>query len=280
VSALFDEVRSGFVVEGRRARLRVDVVASELVVQNVLARVEGRGPNRDELVVVGAHFDHDGIDEAGRIYNGADDDGSGTAAVLEIAEALALAARNGNRPGRSVVVAFWNAEEKGLLGSRYYVANVAPSAGRVVANVNLDMVGRHEDIPTANDPRFGGLPARSAAATRTLVHLLGYTFSPDLADVAREEARRLGLSMQTEYDAHPVNLLRRSDHWPFLVAGVPAVYLTTGLHPDYHTPEDDVDRIDFDKLERIARLAFRLVWRVADAGTAPRFMGTSPAPEP
>jgi Zn-dependent M28 family amino/carboxypeptidase len=200
-------------------------------------------------------------------------------AVLSVGTALARAARQGLRPRRSVVVAFWNAEEKGLLGSRHFVARGIPSPARVVANVNLDMVGRREEIPDTRDPRFRGLPVRSPRETRSMLHVLGYSFSPDLAGLAREEARHVGLSLEAEYDPHPIDLVRRSDHWSFLAAGVPALFFTTGLHPDYHTPDDDVGRIDFDKLERVARLAFRLAWRVADAGPRPRFDVPS-APEP
>jgi Zn-dependent M28 family amino/carboxypeptidase len=149
---------------------------------------------------------------------------------------------------------------------------VSPEGHRVVANLNLDMVGRHEDVPSDPGPRFAGLRRRPEAQTQSLVHILGYSFSPDFARLVKEEARSLNLTMGTEYDRNPINLLRRSDHWSFLKAGVPALFLTTGLHPDYHTPHDDVDRIDFPKLERIARLAFRVAWRLAEADTAPRLV--------
>ena len=112
-----------------------------------------------------------------------------------------------------------------------------------------------------------------------MLHLLGYSFSPDLARLVADEGRRLGLKVRTEYDGNRIDLLRRSDHWSFLASGVPALFLTTGLHPDYHTPQDDVDRIVFDKLERIARLTFRTAWRLADADAVPRLSGT-PTPEP
>jgi Zn-dependent M28 family amino/carboxypeptidase len=176
------------------------------------------------------------------------------------------------------VFAFWNAEEQGLFGSRHFVSHVIPTGSRVVANLNLDMVGRREEVPSGNDPRFRGLRQRPALVTQRLIHILGYSFSPDLAGVVREEAPHLELAVEAAYDSHPIDLLRRSDHWPFLLAGVPALFLTTGLHPDYHTPQDDVDRIDFEKLARVARLAFRVAWRVAEADSLPRMTG-SPAAE-
>jgi hypothetical protein len=264
----------------RRMRLLLDIDTRAVTAHNVLGLVEGRDPERrHEMIAIGAHLDHDGIDEDGRIYNGADDDASGSAAVVELADAFATAARRGHLPRASILFALWNAEEKGLLGSRHFVARRDPEAPRVVAGLNLDMIGRHENIPRGNDPRFPGLQPRSAAEARRLVHLVGYTFSPDLAKLVKEEAPRSRLVVAAEYDANPINLLRRSDHWPFLLAGIPALFLTTGLHPDYHTPDDDADRIDYDKLERIARLTFRVAWRVADAEAPPR-MVSAPTPDP
>jgi peptidase M28-like protein len=251
-----------------RVTLNPDVVARPIVMDNILAIVEGRGSAAD-MVVVGAHLDHDGIDEAGRIYNGADDNASGTAAVLAMASAFARAAADGMRPARAVVFALWNGEEKGSLGAEYYVSHPVP-ARRIVANVNLDMIGRDEDIPDAADPRYRGFAKTGASQNTNVVHLLGYTYAPDLARMAEIANEVTHLTLKEDYDRDAQNLVRRSDNWPFLRHGVPAVFLTTGLHPEYHTPDDDTGRIDFAKLERIAELASRLVWMAAD-GEAPRF---------
>lgn len=263
----------------RVVRVRVALTTRSVSAPNVLGVIDGVGDHAAELIVLGAHLDHDGVDGSGTVYNGADDDASGTAAVLEIAQALSLAVRDGWRPRRSILLACWNAEEKGLLGSTYFTTHVRPEARRPVANLNLDMVGRREDIPRDNDPRFGRLPARPGQGTRAWFHVVGYTFSPDLAAIVRDEAPAVRLNGREEYDEHPVNLLRRSDHWPFLRLGIPALFLTTGLHPDYHTPRDDVDAIDFDILERMARLALRVTWRLAETGTIPSLTAT-PAAEP
>lgn len=263
---------ASFLVPDRQVSLATTVEHRRLVAHNVLAMIEGADPaRRHEVVVVGAHFDHDGVDEAGRIYNGADDGGSGPVGVLEIADAFARAAAEGRRPRRTVVFALWNAEEKGLLGSRHYVASVLPAAAVVVAKLNLDMVGRSEEVPEKPDPRFHGLSPTRAADNANLVHLLGYSWSPQLAAIVTAENAAIGLTVRTAYDDHEQNLLRRSDHWPFLQHGIPALYFTTGLHPDYHTPDDDVDRIEFEKLARVARLVFRTAWRVADAEILPRY---------
>jgi hypothetical protein len=249
--------------------LQPGVEARPVVMDNVLAIVEGRGSSSGEVVVVGAHMDHDGIDEQGRVYNGADDNASGTAAVLAIAAAFTRAAAQGSRPGRAVVFALWNGEEKGSLGAEYYADHPVPSR-RVVANVNLDMIGRDEDIPDPDDPRFRGFARSSASQNTNVVHLLGYTFSPDLARLAAVANDTLRLNIKQDYDRESQNLVRRSDNWPFLQRRVPAVFLTTGLHPDYHTPDDDTVRLDFPKLERITELAARLAWLAAGAD-APRF---------
>jgi len=250
------------------ARLNPDVIANRVAMDNILGMVEG-GSKAAEVVVVGAHLDHDGIDEAGRIYNGADDNASGTAAVLAIASAFTRAAARGARPARAVVFALWNGEEKGSLGAEYYVAHPQP-ARRIVANVNLDMVGRNEDIPDPDNPRYRGFAKTQAADNTNVVHLLGYTWAPDLARAAEAANETIHLTVKQDYDRDSQSLVRRSDNWPFLQHGIPAVFLTTGLHPDYHTPDDDTGRIDFAKLERITELAARLVWLAAD-GEAPRF---------
>ena len=244
------------------------VIARPSVMSNVLGVIEGRQAGQ-EMVVVGAHLDHDGIDEAGRIYNGADDNASGTAAVLAMASAFARAAGQGTRPARAIVFALWNGEEKGSLGAEHFAGSPVP-VRRIIANINLDMIGRREDIPDPGDSRFSGFPKTTTAQSSNVVHLLGYTYSPDLARIVSQANEAIRLTIKEDYDQGSQGLLRRSDNWPFLQRGVPAVFLTTGLHPDYHTPDDDTERIDFAKLERITELACRVAWMTAD-GQAPRF---------
>lgn len=268
-AALADRLRA--LAAGSTVTLTVDVTRRELSTRNVVAAIAGGdSARREELVVVGAHLDHEGVHPHRGVFNGADDDASGVGAVLEVAEAFALAAAEGARPARTVVFGFWNGEEDGLFGSRYYVAHPSP-AGRPVANLNLDMIGRDEDIPDDPDPRYAGLAPTSAKANVNVLHVLGYSYSPDLAAAVRAANEGVRLDVRTEYDGGSHNLLRRSDHWPFLERGIPALFLTTGLHRDYHTPQDDVERINFVKLERVARLTFGAAWRVADAPAPPRF---------
>ena len=244
------------------AALTPDLAGTTLTINNVLGIVQGRDAKRREVVVVGAHLDHDGVDADGRIYNGADDNASGTAAVLATAAAFARAAATGERPARSVLFAFWNGEEKGSLGAEAFVTSPDPDR-KIVANLNLDMVGRHEDADPS-DWRFAGLPKVEAAASANTLHVLGYSYSPDFAAELREANRAVGLTLLEAYDDGAQRLLQRSDNWPFLSRGIPALFLTTGLHRDYHTPDDDTARIDFAKLTRVTKLAARAAWMVAD----------------
>ena len=246
------------------ATLTPDVAGKTVTVHNVLGFVEGRDADRrGEMVVIGAHLDHDGTDAEGRIYNGADDNASGTAAVIAVAAAMARASAAGERPARSVLFALWNGEEKGSLGAFAFVAAPQP-ARRVVANLNLDMVGRNEEVPDPADWRFAGMPKVAASASLNTLHVLGYSYSPDLVAELREANEAIGLTLKEDYDFGIHNLVQRSDQWAFLSHGIPALFLTTGLHPDYHTPDDDAARIDFGKLTRVARLAARAVWIIAE----------------
>ena len=252
------------------ATLTAGVDARPITINNVLGLVEGRDPSRSEMVIVGAHLDHDGVDTNGRIFNGADDNASGTAAVIATAGAFTRAAAQGERPQRAVLFALWNAEEKGSLGAEAYLNTPQPPR-RIVAKINLDMVGRAEHVPDPNDPRFRGFTRTSPSKSANVLHVLGYSYSPDLAGIIAAANDEIGLKIHQEYDEGAQDLLRRSDNWPFLRRGIPAVFLTTGLHPDYHTPDDDVERIDFGKLLRITRLAARAAWLAAD-GPAPRMI--------
>jgi hypothetical protein len=273
VAALSDEAARPIrkaLADGARATgtLTPALPAEPLTMHNVLGMIEGRDPShRGEMVVVGAHMDHDGTDAQGRIFNGADDNASGTAAVMAAAAAFARAAADGERPARAVLFALWNGEEKGSLGAEAFVMSPQP-ARRVIANLNLDMVGRHEEIPDPGNWRFSGMPKVQASASVNTLHVLGYSIAPDLAAELRDANGAVGLKLLEDYDVGAQDLLKRSDHWPFVEHGIPALFLTTGLHPDYHTPDDDTVRIDFGKLARVAQLAARAAWIVAD-GPAP-----------
>jgi hypothetical protein len=233
--------------------------------RNVLAYVEGSDAKlKDDVVIVSAHYDHEGADGA-VIFNGADDDGSGTVALLEIADAYAMAAAAGQRPQRSVLFACWGSEERGpLLGAWGYTEQPTFPLDRTVGVLNMDMVGRNEEVQVGGGPRFAGLEVQTAESNRNALNILGYSRHPELsAVVERVNKAGYGLELKMRYDNNSSNLLRRSDQWPFLQNGVPALWFHTGLHPDYHTQYDRPEKINYEKMEKIARLVHQVSWVLA-----------------
>jgi len=220
--------------------------------ENVLGYIEGVDPVlKNELVVVSAHYDHLGK-RGNDIYFGADDNASGSSAVLEIAEAFAIARREGVGPRRSVLCLFVTGEEKGLLGSEYYSKHPVFPLENTVADVNIDMIGRvDEDHP---DPLY--------------TYVIGSDrLSTDLHAINEEvNARytRLALDYKYNADGDPNRFYYRSDHYNFAKNGIPAIFYFSGVHADYHRPTDTPDKIMYDKAETIARLAFHTAWELAD----------------
>ena len=262
---------------GAEASLTVNVERHTVMGRNVLAMVEGSDPDlRDEVVIIGAHHDHDGTDGE-TVFPGADDDGSGTVGVMGVAGAYARAIEAGERPRRSVIFAIWDAEERGLLGAWYYTLRPLFPLQSTVAKLNLDMIGRHQEVPEDGGGRFRGLEPQSAASNSNATNILGYSRTPDLASQV-EAANTFGLELKMRYDNNESNLLRRSDHWPFLQNGVPAVWFHTGLHPDYHRAGDTPDRIEYEKMTRIVRLVHQTSWNVAQGDVRPSLqeMGSRP----
>ena len=262
---------------GAEASLTVNVERHTVMGRNVLAMVEGSDPDlRDEVVIIGAHHDHDGTDGE-TVFPGADDDGSGTVGVMGVAGAYARAIEAGERPRRSVIFAIWDAEERGLLGAWYYTLRPLFPLQSTVAKLNLDMIGRHQEVPEDGGGRFRGLEPQSAASNSNATNILGYSRTPDLASQV-EAANTFGLELKMRYDNNESNLLRRSDHWPFLQNGVPAVWFHTGLHPDYHRAGDTRERIEYEKMTRIVRLVHQTSWNVAQGDVRPSLqeMGSRP----
>lgn len=238
--------------------------------RNVVAMLEGSDPVlKDEYVLIAAHPDHNGADGA-QIFNGADDNGSGTVGLLAIADAYARAAAQGIRPKRSILFIALNSEERGpLMGAWGYVeAPVVPLA-RTVAMLNMDMIGRNEEIPPNGGARFRGLPVQSADANRNSVNLYGFSRSNTLTAAIERSNAAIKLTLQKRYDNNISQLLRRTDMWAFQQSGVPAVTFATGLHPDYHRVEDRPERIEYDKMERIVRLVHQASWDLANAPDRP-----------
>jgi len=238
--------------------------------RNVVAAIEGSDPRlKDEWIVITGHVDHNGA-VGDTIFHGADDNGSGAVALLAIAEAYAEAAASGRRPKRSVLFLATNSEERGpLMGSWGYTEAPSVPLEKTAAMLNMDMIGRNEEVPENGGARFRGLPVQSSASNENSVTLLGWSRSSLTADVERANAR-YKLTLKKNYDNNVSQLIRRSDSWPFLQHGVPAIWFHTGLHPDYHLVTDQADRINYPKMERIARLVHQTSWDLANAATRPR----------
>ena len=233
--------------------------------RNVLGLIEGSDPKlKDEWVLVTAHFDHDGVNGT-QILNGADDNGSGTVALLEIADAYALAAQQGQRPKRSVLFCAWNSEERGLLGAWAYTEFPPAPLANIAGLLNMDMIGRNEEVQVGGGNRFNGLEVQSAESNANAVNMMGFARAPELAAVVDAANAGIGLDIKKRYDNNSSNLVRRSDQWPFLQRGVPALGFMTGLHPDYHTQYDRPEKINYVKMEKIARLIHQASWNLANA---------------
>ena len=256
---------------GPQVEMTTSVVRRTVANRNVVGLIEGSDPRRrHEWIIISAHYDHEGT-TGQRIFNGADDDASGVAGLIEIAEAYAIASSEGFRPQRSILLAAWNSEEQGLLGAWAYTHAPLHPLSETVAVLNMDMIGRNEEIPAAGGPRFRGLTPQTADSNRNAVNILGYSRSPDLRRAADRANGMTGLELKFRYDDNASNLLRRSDQWPFLYRGVPAIFIHTGLHPDYHTERDRPDTLNYEKMARIVRMVHQLSWNLAQNSGRPTY---------
>ncbi len=226
--------------------------------ENVLGYLEGTDL-KDELVVVTAHYDHDGI-KNGEIYNGADDDGSGTVGLLEIAQSFATAAKEGKGPRRSMLFMTVTGEEKGLLGSRYYTDNPIFPLAKTVTNLNIDMIGRVDPNHETENSDY--------------VYIIGSDMlSTELDAIHKEIAttRFQDLYMDYKYNTKddPNRFYYRSDHYNFAKHNIPIIFYFNGTHEDYHQPGDTPDKINYPLLAKRARLIFSTAWEIANRDRAP-----------
>jgi Zn-dependent M28 family amino/carboxypeptidase len=234
--------------------------------QNVLGLVEGSDPTlKNQVMIVGAHYDHDG-EAYGQIWYGADDNGSGTVALLQLAEAFGPGAA---RPARSILLCAWAGEEKGEFGSRFYTGHPVFPLNQTIAMFQMDMIGRNEEH-AAN--RAQQVPEERASDNANSVNVLGTAFSPELKTLISRENSDTRLSLKFRYDFAAEDLMRRSDQWSFMQKGIPGIFFFTGLHPDYHTPRDTPDKINYSKLEKITRLVYLTALDLANASNRPQFV--------
>jgi Zn-dependent M28 family amino/carboxypeptidase len=228
----------------------------DITSENVLAFIEG-SEKPDEILVLSAHLDHVG-QEDGEIFNGADDDGSGTIALVEIAEAFQQATKEGNGPKRSILFLHVTAEEIGLQGSKYYVNNPVYPLANTVADLNVDMIGRID-------------PKREKKSN--YVYLIGSDMlSQDLHDISEMANKKyMNLDLDYKYNGKddPNRFYYRSDHYSFAKNNVPVIFYFNGTHEDYHKPTDTPDKIEYDLYQQRAQLIFATAWEIANADQRP-----------
>jgi hypothetical protein len=229
---------------------------SAVTTENVLGFLPGTDL-KEEIVVVSAHYDHLGI-IGGEVYNGADDDGSGTVGMLSIAQAFSKAAHAGHGPRRSLLFLANTGEEKGLLGSEYYTDHPVFPLASTVTDLNIDMIGRTDDAHQGK-PNY--------------VYVIGSDkLSSQLHEALQTANRQHGnidLDFRFNDPADPNRFYYRSDHYNFAKKGIPVAFFFNGVHADYHEASDEVSKIEFDKLEARARLVFFLAWDLANRDTKP-----------
>ena len=257
-----------FEVEGATVESKLSYETYEATTENVIAFVEGSDPAlKDEVVVVSSHYDHIGMTqgEGDTINNGADDDGSGTVSVLEIAEAFARAKADGYGPRRSILFLNVTGEEKGLLGSQYFTdeAPVVPLEN-IVTDLNIDMIGRHDPTYPGDDPNY--------------VYIIGSNLiSQELHDINQRvntlTDTNVELNERFNTKDDPNQFYRRSDHWNFGKHSIPFIFFFTGTHEDYHGVGDEPDKIDYPRMANIARLIFATAWQVANQDAPPAVSG-------
>lgn len=242
------EIVSGVTID-MKLKTRVESIKSS----NILGYLEG-SDLKEEIIVITAHYDHLGK-KGEDIYNGADDDGSGTVAVLELADAFAKAKKEGKGPRRSILFMCVSGEEKGLLGSEYYTENPIYPLAQTVCNLNIDMIGR-VDKEHKKNPEY--------------VYLIGSDkLSSELHEIS-EKANETYTQIELDYTYNatddPNRYYYRSDHYNFAKNNIPVIFYFSGTHKDYHKPTDTVDKIEFEKMTKITQLVFYTAWDIANRG--------------
>ena len=233
-------------------KMNLNIKGNKVATENVVAIIEG-SEKPEEYLVISSHLDHIGIHD-GQINNGADDDGSGTVSMLEIAEAFQKAVTDGKGPKRSVVFLHVTGEEKGLLGSKYYTENPLYPLTNTIANLNIDMVGRTDPKRESSNPNY--------------IYLIGSDRLSTELHVLSEEVNKatVNLDLDYTYNAHddPNRFYFRSDHYNFGKNNIPVIFYFNGTHEDYHKPTDTVEKIEFDLMKTRTQLIFATAWELVN----------------
>lgn len=272
---LFNKVATGDALESfdlkpeKRVRISVGVKSQDIHTQNVVGILEGTDPVlKNEYVAIGAHYDHVGMNpfstNPDKIWNGADDDGSGTVSVLNIAEAFAKGAQ---KPKRSILFIWHAGEEKGLWGSDYFTSNPTVPITSIITELNIDMIGRYQAPGEENHPQNKRLPKPGEVFT-----IGSKMMSTELGEISDSVNKGfLNLNFNLTYDGpdHPDQFFYRSDHFNYAKRGIPIIFYMDGDHADYHQPSDSVEKINFEQMEKVARTIMATGWTLANAAKRP-----------
>ncbi len=253
----------------KKISLNVAVKSDTVYTQNVIGVLEGSDPVlKNEYVAIGAHYDHVGMNpfsnNEDKIWNGADDDGSGTVAVMAMAEAFA---KGTQKPKRSILFIWHAGEEKGLWGSEYFTDNPTVPINQIITQLNIDMIGRYQNQGDENHPQNKALPKPNE------IFLIGSKLmSTELGQVSEATNKAfLKLNFNYKYDdpADPEQFFYRSDHFNYARKGIPIIFYMDGSHADYHQPSDSIEKINFEQMERVARTIFATGWELANRAKRP-----------
>ena len=280
---LFNRVATGDALESfdlkpeKRVRISVGVKSQDIHTQNVVGILEGTDPVlKNEYVAIGAHYDHVGMNpfstNPDKIWNGADDDGSGTVSVLNIAEAFAKGAQ---KPKRSILFIWHAGEEKGLWGSDYFTSNPTVPITSIITELNIDMIGRYQAPGEENHPQNKRLPKPGEVFT-----IGSKMMSTELGEISDSVNKGfLNLNFNLTYDGpdHPDQFFYRSDHFNYAKRGIPIIFYMDGDHADYHQPSDSVEKINFEQMEKVARTIMATGWTLANAAKRPNVDKPLPA---
>ena len=252
-----------FVIPDLKAEVTINVAKDTVTSSNIIGYIEGSDPVlKNECVIYTAHYDHVGKGSSGNIFNGANDNASGSVGLLNVARAFTSLSR---KPARSIVFLWTTGEEEGLHGSTYYVENPLFPLEKTVADINFDMIGRSRRETDIGASLSGGIDITG----HDTIKIISGGDTPGFLDVAKEACKQAGIAV---IDEGKGDHFSGSDHYPFYRKGIPALFFFTGLHKDYHRETDDFEFIDFDKLLKVSKAGFLTGYRVASAPERPQIV--------
>ncbi len=272
---LFNKVVTGDAFESfdlkpeKKVRITVGVKTQDIHTQNVIGILEGTDPLlKNEFVAIGAHYDHVGMNPFApgpdKIWNGADDDGSGTVSVLNIAEAFA---KGTQKPKRSILFIWHAGEEKGLWGSDYFTSNPTVPITSIITELNIDMIGRYQRPGDENHPQNKRLP--KPGEIFTIGNRMMSTELGQIADDVNNSLLKLKFNFEYDGPTHPDQFFYRSDHFNYAKRGVPIIFFMDGDHEDYHQPSDSVEKINFEQMEKVVKTIMATGWTLANGAKRP-----------